>query len=50
MILVSSGNPDKIQAGKELITAAIAGLLLIIFAVFILRLIGKDILGIPEIG
>jgi len=47
-ILASSGNPEKIQAGKELITSAIAGLLLIIFAVFILRVIGVDILHIPK--
>jgi len=46
-ILTSSGTPEKVQAGKELITSAIAGLLLIIFAVFILRLIGAEILKIP---
>ena len=46
-IILSSGNPEKIKAGKEMITAAIGGLLLIIFSVFILRLIGYDILKIP---
>lgn len=45
-IITSSGDPKKLQAGKELLTSAIAGLLLIIFSVFILRLIGADILGI----
>lgn len=49
-VLLSSGNPDKIQAGKELITSAITGLLLIIFAVFILRIIGVEILQIPDFG
>lgn len=44
--LSSSGNPEKISAGQQMITSAIAGLLLIVFAVFILRVIGKDILGI----
>jgi Co/Zn/Cd efflux system component len=49
-IILSAGNPEKIKAGKEMITSAIAGLLLIIFSVFILRLIGYDILGIPGFG
>lgn len=49
-IILSAGNPDRIKAGKEMITSAIAGLLLIIFAVFILRLIGYDILKIPGFG
>jgi len=46
-IILSAGNPDRVKAGKEMITSAIAGLLLIIFSVFILRLIGHDILNIP---
>lgn len=46
-ILTSAGNPEKVKAGKELITSAVSGLLLIVFAVFLLRLIGKDILKIP---
>ena len=50
MIITSQGSPDKIQAGKELLTSAIAGLLLIIFSVFILELIGVDILEIPGFG
>ena len=47
-IILSSGSPERVKAGKEMITSAIAGLLLIIFAVFILKLIGADILKIPE--
>jgi len=46
-VLTSSGNPEKIQAGKQLITSAIAGLLLIIFSLFLLQLIGVQILEIP---
>jgi hypothetical protein len=45
-IITSQGDPQRMQAGKELLTSAIAGLLLLIFSVFILRLIGVNILGI----
>jgi len=44
MIVISAGDPEKMQAGRELITSAVAGLLLIVFAVFILRIIGVDVL------
>ncbi len=50
MIMISSGNPEKLTSGKEIITSAIAGLLLIVFSVVILRIIGYDILGIPGLG
>ncbi|OGM15793.1 hypothetical protein A2V56_01065 [Candidatus Woesebacteria bacterium RBG_19FT_COMBO_42_9] len=46
-IITSQGDPQRLQAGKELLTSAIVGLLLIIFSVFILEVIGVDILGIP---
>lgn len=46
-IISSSGNPEKIQAGKELLTSAIAGLIMLIFSVFILKIIGVDILKLP---
>lgn len=50
LILTSGGNPETIQQGKEILTSAIAGLLLIIFSVFILRLVAVDILKIPGFG
>jgi hypothetical protein len=46
-ILMSAGNPEKLNAGKELITSAITGLLIIIFSIFILQLIGVTIFAIP---
>lgn len=49
-ILTSAGNPEKMNAGRELVSAAISGLLLIIFSVFLLRLIGYNILGLPGFG
>lgn len=47
MIMTGSGNPEKVQAGKELTTSAIMGLIMIIFSVFILKVIGVDILKLP---
>lgn len=46
-ILTSAGNPEQLNAGRELVTSAITGLLLIIFSIFLLRLIGFNIFGIP---
>lgn len=47
MLVVSSGNPERIKKAQELLTSCIMGLILIIFSVFILRVIGIDILRIP---
>jgi len=47
LFITSQGNPDQLQRAKETIISAIGGLLFIIFAVFLLRLIGFDILKIP---
>jgi len=49
-IMTSSGNPDRLKAGQELMTSAIAGLVLLIFSVFILKIIGVDILRLPGFG
>lgn len=50
MIMTAAGNPERIKAGQELLTSAVAGLILLIFAVFILRFIGVDILGLDAFG
>lgn len=47
---LSRGNPEKIKKAQETLTSCILGLLLIIFSVFILRLIGFSILHIPGFG
>lgn len=46
-IFISAGNPESMNSGKELVTGAVAGLLFIIFSLFILRAIGASIVGIP---
>ena len=50
MIMSSSGNPERLKAGQELLTSAIAGLIMLIFSVFILKVIGVDILGLGKFG
>lgn len=46
-ILTSAGDPQKVKGGQETITGAISGLLFTIFSLFLLRLIGVEILHIP---
>jgi len=48
-IILAGGNPEKMNEGKEIITSAVSGLLFILFSVFLLRLIGVDILGILKL-
>lgn len=47
MMQTSGGSPEKLKKAQELLTACITGLILIIFSIFILRLIGVSILRIP---
>lgn len=47
IITTSAGIPDKLNQGKELITSAVSGLLFIILSIFLLNLIGIQILAIP---
>lgn len=44
-VLTSSGDPKGVGAGRDMIIAAVAGLLFLIFSVLILRLIGISILS-----
>ncbi len=50
MVLTSSGDPQKLQNGKDMITSSVFGILLILFSVFLLRTVGFDILRIPGFG
>lgn len=46
IVMTSAGDPQKAKAGKELLGAAITGLLMIIFSVYLLDVIGIRILKI----
>jgi len=46
-IQTSGGNAEKVKKAQESLTSCIIGLIMIIFSVFILRLIGISILRIP---
>lgn len=46
-LLTSAGNPDTLGAGRDKITNAVIGLLIIIFATLLLQVIGVDVLKLP---
>ncbi len=49
IFITSQGDKYKVKAGRELLTAAITGLLFLILSIFFLRIIGVDILGINQL-
>lgn len=49
-IMTGGDNPENIQAGKELITAALTGLIMIILSLYFLKFIGVEILELPWLG
>jgi len=50
IVTTSAGIPDKLKEGQEVITSAVSGLIFIILSVFLLNLIGINILGIPGLN
>jgi len=47
LITTSGGDAKKVQGGRELLTAAIAGLMMLLFSTFILEMVGIRILHLP---
>lgn len=47
LMQTSRGDTEKIKRAQQLLTSCVTGLILIIFSVFILRIVGVNILGIP---
>lgn len=50
LIMTSSGNAEKMEEAKQIITSSLAGLILIIFSVFLLQVIGVQVLKLPGFG
>jgi len=46
----SSGNAEKIKKAQELLTNCITGLMIIVFSILILKIIGVDVLRLPNFG
>jgi hypothetical protein len=46
-IVTASGDPKRVKAGQELLSSAIAGLILIVFSLVLLNFIGVEILHLP---
>lgn len=46
-VQTAAGNPEKMNQGREIIEGAIIGLLIIVLAIFILKIVGVNILSIP---
>lgn len=47
---MAAGDPKKIQAARELIMAALGGLLIIVLSVILLNFIGVSVLGLNRFG
>jgi hypothetical protein len=50
ILSISQGDPKEITRAKELLTAAITGLIFILFSITILQFIGYSVLRIPGFG
>lgn len=49
-LMTSQGDPEKVKNARDQLTAAVVGLLFIIFSLVILQLITADILQLPGFG
>ena len=49
-VLTSAGDPLRLRAGKDMLTNSLMGLFLIIFSIFLLRVVGVEILRLPGFG
>ncbi|OGM15034.1 hypothetical protein A3D84_02075 [Candidatus Woesebacteria bacterium RIFCSPHIGHO2_02_FULL_42_20] len=45
-VMTSQNDPERLQSGKNVISAAVIGLAFVLFSVIILKVIGVDVLGL----
>lgn len=50
VVMTSQANPERLNYGKRLMIGALVGLVFVLASVFIVNLVGNQILGIPDIG
>lgn len=50
LITTSQGNPERLKGGQDILNGAIMGLIMLVFSVFLLKIIGIDILQLPGIS
>ncbi|HLE49081.1 MAG TPA: hypothetical protein VI819_03590 [Patescibacteria group bacterium] len=49
LIMTAQGDKQRLQTGKEFLTASVAGIMMIIFSAYLLQLIGVTIFRLPGI-
>jgi hypothetical protein len=50
LILTSRGNPMQLEKGKRYLSSSVIGVLLAVFAIFILKVLAVSIFQIPGFG
>jgi hypothetical protein len=50
MLSISQGDTNKVKQGRELIMAAVGGLVFMIFSIIILQFVGVSLLHIPGLS
>ena len=50
LTVTSGGDPKRVAAGRELLTAAVSGLILIVLSVILLNFLGINILNLGNLG
>ncbi|MEK9201077.1 MAG: hypothetical protein AAB909_03850 [Patescibacteria group bacterium] len=49
-IVTAAGDAKRVQAGRELVTASIGGLILVVMGIVILNFLGVSVLGLDALG